>query len=157
MRPFIRAWELRPTNYRYYDLYHGHAFGLSGQPQCVGGFAIVRFNLESLGYGAILRVTAGGGAPVPSEAFLERMRFLSRSELRTFSNEWSFLEQTIRPNPTTEIPTNPTNPPSEMVRLRAGMLDFDAQYGGRPSPGVQFSGDVQFPVRLPLLFCVSRA
>jgi iron(II)-dependent oxidoreductase len=128
---------------RYYDLYHGHAFGLSGQPVCIDGLAIVRFHLEALGYGAILRVDQG--APAPSDEFQARMRYLSRTELRTFSNDFQFLRQAIVPNPTTPLPTAPDNPPPDMVRLRAGMLDFDAQYGGRPSPGVPFTGDVQFP------------
>jgi formylglycine-generating enzyme required for sulfatase activity len=32
-----------------------------------------------------------------------------------------------------------------MAMLPAGDLEFDASYGGRPSPGITYSGDVQFP------------
>ena len=32
-----------------------------------------------------------------------------------------------------------------MRLLPGGDLEFDATYGGRPSPGIPYSGDVQFP------------
>ena len=124
----LRVPCLEGTQVAYYDLYHGHAWPASDQPRCVAGFALIRFNLEALGYGSILRIQAGSGAIEPSAEFLETMRSLTRSELRTFSNQWSFLKGAILPNPPTNIPTNPTQPPPNMVRLRRGLLVHSRLY-----------------------------
>lgn len=123
---------------RYFDVYHGHEMTVA----CTGASANLRFRIEALGYGAVLRCVAGAPGCIPTPGYMERMRELTRSELRTYSDRWKHLPQTMLPQPTTAIPTAP---PVGMAMLPAGDLEFDASYGGRPSPGVPFSGDVQFP------------
>ena len=128
---------------RFYDIYHGRELD---EAACVGNVATIRLRVEALGFGAVLRCPPGDvDVCRPAAAYMERMRELTRRELRDYgpaAGDWRHLPQAILPNPTTPIPT--TAPPG-MVLLPAGDLEFDATYGGRPSPGITYSGDVQFP------------
>lgn len=126
------------TGARYFDVYHGNEMTVA----CTGASAILRFHIEALGYGAVLRCTDGAPACIPTPGYLERMRELTRSELRTYTDTWQHLPQTMLALPTTPVPAGP---PAGMRMLPGGDLHFDVSYGGRPSPGVPFSGDVQFP------------
>lgn len=124
---------------RWFDVYHGHEMTVA----CADGFAVLRFRIEALGYGAVLRCTNTAPTCIPTTGYMERMRELTRSELRTFTDRWQHLPQTMAPSSATPVPAG--GAPAGMVMLPGGDLEFDASYGGRPSPGVPFSGDVQFP------------
>ena len=117
------------TGARYFDVYHGQEMTVS----CTGASAILRFRIEALGYGAVLRCLIGASGCIPTPGYMERMRELTRSELRTYSEQWKHLPQTLVPDqPSTAIPSSP---PAGMVLLPGGDLQFDVSYGGRPSPG----------------------
>jgi iron(II)-dependent oxidoreductase len=128
-----------------YDLWHG------GGPEIVlkGGSAILSFDIEAHGFGAILEVEAPPG-PIPGHPFtpgddviklIDAMGKLSKAPLSSFSHEWKFLPQKI-----VEIaPTERTSTvPAGMVRIPGGNFDFRVS-------GIEIEGDnevgvdVQYP------------
>jgi formylglycine-generating enzyme required for sulfatase activity len=120
---------------RYFDLYHGTEL----KPETSGQSAVLSFDLEANGYGAIL-ATPGE----PSEAIkklMQRMVAMTEKPLASFSHESAILPQSI-----VEIaPTTPAaDAPAGMVKIPGGAFVFKVrgtEIEGFADPGV----DVQYP------------
>jgi gamma-glutamyl hercynylcysteine S-oxide synthase len=124
---------------RYFDVYHG----VELQPKLKDGTATLAFEMEGLGYGAILSTSQpDSGLP----GFLGEMERLTAKPLRDYSAEW-------RPLPQKVVDIAATRPakadPEGMVAIPAGSFDFrvsgveiegsndegvDTQYPWEPSP-----------------------
>jgi len=120
---------------RYFDLYHGTEL----KPEATGQTAVLRFDLEASGFGAVL---ATPGEPSNSmKTLMERMAELTRKPLSEFSRDNAILKQSL-----VEIPaTAPAaEAPAGMVKIPGGSFDFKVQ-------GVEIEGDasnmvdVQYP------------
>jgi len=120
----------------YYDLWHGVAL----TPTITDDKAILSFDLEGLGYGAIL-ATEESPAPPPLKRLLQFMAERSRRPLFSYSREWTAVPQTLVEVP----PTKPASaPPPGMIRIPEG--DFDFQVSGIEIEGGNDPGaDVQYP------------
>jgi formylglycine-generating enzyme required for sulfatase activity len=120
----------------YYDLWHGTEL----TPTVVNGKATLSFDLESLGYGAVL--AAQKEEAVESvRKLLSYMAERSKRPLASYSRVWKPVPQTL-----VEIPTTRTaqSPPENMVRISGGDYDFQVsgiEIEGGNDPGV----DVQYP------------
>lgn len=118
----------------YYDLWHGTEL----QPQIAKDAAALSFDVEGLGYGAVL---ARGDEP--SSQVREVMHYMaerSRRPLADYSREWQPVRQTMVEIPSTK-PASST--PSGMVRIPEGDFDFQVrgiEVEGGNDPGV----DVQY-------------
>ena len=121
---------------RYYDVWNG----IELQPLVHAGQAILAFDMEARGFGAVLKISAGGGIDgLPS--FLARMQALAATSLQSLSNEWHALPQQL-----VEIAsTDPVaNVPEGMLAIAGG--DFDFVVGGVEIEGQTWAGvDVQYP------------
>jgi formylglycine-generating enzyme required for sulfatase activity len=120
---------------RYFDLYHGTEL----KPETDGQSAVLNFDLEANGYGAIL---ATNGEPTPEiKALMQHMAGLTRQPLGSFSHAPEILDQTIVPIP----PTAPAaEAPTGMIRIPGGPFIFrvtGTEIEGGDNPGV----DVQYP------------
>ncbi len=120
----------------YYDLWHG----VELQPASANGTATLSFDLEGLGFGAIL-VTSDVTEQARVGGLMKFMSERSRRPLVAYSKEWKAVPQTI-----VEIaPTKPANSaPSGMVRIPEADFDFNVrgiEIEGGNDPGV----DVQYP------------
>jgi gamma-glutamyl hercynylcysteine S-oxide synthase len=120
----------------YYDLWHG----VELRPVLSDGKAMLSFDLESLGYGAILE-TNDTRAQAQIQELVEFMSHRSRRPLSSYSKDWEVVAQRI-----VEIaPTKPaTSVPSGMVRIPEADFDFGVsgiEVEGGNDPGV----DVQYP------------
>jgi len=120
---------------RYFDLYHG----VELKPETDGKNAVLSFDLEAQGYGAIL-ATPGE----PKDAFItlmQRMAALTAKPLADFSHEPPILKQTLVEIPAT---ASAADAPAGMVKIPGGSFDFRVQ-------GVEIEGsasnlvDVQYP------------
>ncbi|MGC4048822.1 MAG: SUMF1/EgtB/PvdO family nonheme iron enzyme [Paludibaculum sp.] len=124
---------------RFFDVYHGREL----QAEREGGRLRLSFAMEALGYGAVY-VSTQPDAELP--AFLTRMREMSARELRSYTQEWKPLSQTL-----VEIPAAraASANPEGYVKIPAGRFEFqvsgimieggndvgvDVQYPGEPSP-----------------------
>lgn len=120
---------------RYFDLYHG----MELKPETEAQTAVLSFDLEPNGYGAIL---ATPGEPSPAiKALMQRMAAITARPLASYSHEPVILPQTM-----VEIPhTKPVaEAPAGMVRIPGGAFLFKVQgteIEGSAAPGV----DVQYP------------
>jgi formylglycine-generating enzyme required for sulfatase activity len=120
---------------RYFDLYHG----VELKPETMGTSAILSFETEANGYGAIL---ATPGEPSETlKSLMQRMTAMTREPLAHFSHDSAVLPQQM-----IEIP--PTEPsaqaPSGMVRIPGSEFIFKVrgtEIEGSVDPGV----DVQYP------------
>ena len=96
-----------PGQQRYFDLYRGREFS-EGASVCnvEAGKAELSFQIEGLGFGAILVLKTVGEnpAPPPSEVFLQTMATMTSAELRSYSTVREFLPQTMVPAPRTPPP-----------------------------------------------------
>ncbi|RPE77034.1 formylglycine-generating enzyme family protein [Vulcaniibacterium tengchongense] len=121
---------------RYYDLWHG----VELQPLRAGGEAVLEFDLEGRGFGAVLALEPG--AQVEGlDAFLARMREWAKTPLRSLSAQWKALPQRL-------VEVAPTAPaavaPEGMVTIPAG--EFVFAVGGIEIEGQTWEGvDVQYP------------
>ena len=120
---------------RYFDLYHG----LELKPQIEGPLAVLNFELEAHGYGAILETPGEPGEKI--KALLPRMAEITKRPLASFSHEWKVLPQQIveiaATKPATEIPVG-------MVRIPGGEFVFKVR--GTEIEGSADNGvDVQYP------------
>jgi len=120
----------------YYDLWHG----VELTPTVTDKKAVLSFDLEGLGYGAVL-ATEESPAPAPLQSLLQFMAERSRRPLSSYTREWTAVPQTL-----VEIP--PTKPasaaPPGMIRIPEG--DFDFQVSGIEIEGGNDPGaDVQYP------------
>jgi len=120
---------------RYFDLYHG----IELKPESDGQSAVLSFDLEANGYGAIL---ATNGEPTPEiKTLMQHMAGLTKQPLGSFSHAPEILDQTIAPI----SPTEPaTEAPTGMIRIPGGPFIFQVtgtEIEGGDNPGV----DVQYP------------
>jgi len=119
---------------RYYDLWHG----LELTPQIANETATLNFEMEGLGFGAVLATGSD------SKEFNELLRFMaerSRRPLTRYSREWKAVAQTLVDIPATQAAANV---PPGMVRIPEGDFDFEVngiEVEGGNDPGV----DVQYP------------
>ena len=103
---------------RYFDLWAGSEL----KTKIVDKMAILSFNLESNGYGAVLAIT---GPPATSvEQLLEAMKLRSNTSLASLSSEWKVMPQKI-----VEIAkTKPvSHPPEGMILIPAGTFVFETE------------------------------
>jgi iron(II)-dependent oxidoreductase len=119
---------------RYYDLWHGAEL----KPEPAGNKTTLTFEVEGLGFDAILATTER--TPQLDE-LLKYMSDRSRRPLNDYSREW-------KPVPQTMVEIAPTKPvsaaPQGMVRIPEGEFDFQVsgiEIEGGNDPGV----DVQYP------------
>ena len=120
---------------RYFDLYHGVELHPDREQQA----AVLSFDLEANGYGAVL---ATPGEPSNMiKALLKRMAQMTAQPLASFSHEHTIVTQTM-------VPTAQTKPASEapdgMIRIPGGDFVFavtGTEIEGGANPGV----DVQYP------------
>jgi formylglycine-generating enzyme required for sulfatase activity len=119
----------------YFDLYHGTEL----EPEPDGPVAVLSFEIEADGYGAVL-ATPGE----PSDAMkrlMQRMQTMTAKPLASWSHEPAILPQHVVEIPATEPDPDP---PADMVLIRGGHFIFKVrgtEIEGGASPGV----DVQFP------------
>ncbi len=124
---------------RYFDLYHGVELKPDVPPGSQGTFAVLSFDMEAHGYGAILATQSE-----PSEAvktLMGRMATMTQVPLAQFSHEWKVLAQKI-----VEIaPTKPAaEAPEGMVKVPGGAFVF-AVHGTEIEGGADPGVDVQYP------------
>jgi iron(II)-dependent oxidoreductase len=120
---------------RYFDLYHG----VELKPENSGQTAVLSFDLEAHGYGAIL---ATPGEPTEAiKSLMQRMAIMTKEPLESFSHELTILPQSI-----VEIaPTKPAlEAPAGMVRIPGGEFVFKVK-GTEIEGGVNPGVDVQYP------------
>ena len=120
---------------RYFDLWHGAEL----QPHVDQGTAELSFDLDGLGYGAVLATSNEGFTHLK-----ELLRFMaerSRRSLADYSRAWEPVRQAI----VDILPTKPASQaPSGMVRIADGDFNFQVrgiEIEGGNDPGV----DVQYP------------
>jgi gamma-glutamyl hercynylcysteine S-oxide synthase len=120
---------------RYFDVYHG----VELHPTPDGDQAILSFNMEAHGFGAIL---ATSSEPDPKTMrLLDTMKVLTAKPLSDFSSEWQKSNQHLVAIPATK-PVSAT--PEGMVRIDGGSYLFVVQ-------GIEIEGsndvgvDVQYP------------
>ncbi len=121
---------------KYYDLWHG----LSLKPRLVGGRAILSFDMEPNGCGAVL-ATDSPSRPHGLETLLATMHRYAQRPLSTFSQANMVLHQKITPITLTQPATST---PDSMVAIPAAQFDFKVagiEIEGEDRPGV----DVQYP------------
>ncbi|MEP7044460.1 MAG: SUMF1/EgtB/PvdO family nonheme iron enzyme [Dokdonella sp.] len=121
---------------RYFDVWNGLAL----TPRVAGEAAIVEFDFEAHGYGAVLAIDADAQAD-GLDAFLAEMRELAAKPLKSFSNQWRSIPQQL-------IAIESTHPaevaPDGMLEIPAGEFDFAVQ--GIEIEGQTWAGlDVQYP------------
>src|SRR5438132_10512228 len=119
----------------YYDLWHG----MELKPAVHGSEATISFNIEGLGFGAILAAESPlSDAP---KNLLAYMAERSKRPLSSYSRDWKFLPQATVEIPPTKLAQTP---PPGMVRIPEGEYDFQVrgiEIEGGNDPGV----DVQYP------------
>jgi gamma-glutamyl hercynylcysteine S-oxide synthase len=118
----------------YYDLWHG----VELKPTIAGDKATLSFDIEGLGYGAILAME---DHPTWLSNLLASMEERSRRPLASFSKEWKAIPQTLVEIPATKAASSA---PAGMAHIPGG--DFDFQVSGIEVEGGNDSGvDVQYP------------
>jgi formylglycine-generating enzyme required for sulfatase activity len=120
---------------RFYDLWHGEEL----QAEMRGGRAVLSFEIEAQGFGAVLAQDQEPEGTVAG--LLGAMRELSGTPLSSLSNEWKFLPQKLVEIPTTS-PAATT--PAGMVKIPEGDYEFHAT-GIMIEGGNEVGVDVQFP------------
>jgi gamma-glutamyl hercynylcysteine S-oxide synthase len=126
---------LNEPGVRYFDLYHG----VELHPEVEQQSAVLSFDIEANGYGAIL---AKHGEPTSAiKALMQRMEQMTKMPLASFSHEHTIVTQSI-------VPIAPTKPVSEapdgMIRIPGADFAFNVrgtEIEGGANPGV----DVQYP------------
>src|SRR5581483_5198990 len=100
---------------RYFDLYHG----VELRPEIEEQRAILSFDLEANGYGAILATPGEPRAQI--KALMQRMAEITAKPLVSFSHQPAILPQQI-------VAIEPTRPAAEapggMIRIPGGAFDF---------------------------------
>jgi formylglycine-generating enzyme required for sulfatase activity len=119
----------------YFDLWNGAEL----KPEVQGSAALLTFEIEAKGYGAVLALR--GEADEQMHQLLARMSELSQKRLRDFSHEWKFLPQQI-------VPIAPTKPaataPEGMVWIPRANFEFRVS-GIEIEGGNDVGVDVQYP------------
>ncbi|MGA7292457.1 MAG: SUMF1/EgtB/PvdO family nonheme iron enzyme [Terriglobales bacterium] len=119
----------------YYDLWHGREL----KPAVANGKATLSFDLEGLGYGAILATNEKPDATLSS--LLSYMAERSKRLLSSYSREWKAVPQTLVEIPATN---RAQSAPDGMISIPEGDFDFQVsgiEIEGGNDPGV----DVQYP------------
>ena len=126
------------TGMHYYDLWHGTE--LKPLVSDAGnGKATLSFDLEGLGYGAVLATKEKPDENI--EKLLSYMAERSRRSLASYSREWKAVPQTLVEIPST---TPARSAPEGMVHIPEG--DYDFQVSGIEIEGGNDPGaDVQYP------------
>jgi gamma-glutamyl hercynylcysteine S-oxide synthase len=108
----------RQAAVRYFDLYHG----VELRPVINGGDAVLEFEIEAHGYGAIL--ATGGEPDASTKKLMAKMSEMTAKPLSSYSHEWTSLPQKL-----VEIaPTQPArSAPEGMVRVEGGDFDFKVE------------------------------
>jgi iron(II)-dependent oxidoreductase len=119
----------------YYDLWHGKEL----QPVRSGKAATLSFELEGLGFGAVLAIEQS--VPETLRGLMEFMAQRSQRPLSSYSRSWEAVQQSL-----VEIVPTPPQPtsPHDMVKIPDGDFDFHVrgiEVEGGNDPGV----DVQYP------------
>jgi formylglycine-generating enzyme required for sulfatase activity len=124
-----------PAGMRYYDLWDGTEL----KPEIRGSEAILSFNLEGRGFGAVLATKQA--LTGPQQDLLGFMSERSKRPLTSYSRGWTAVPQTmVEIKPTQLAQTAPAG----MVRIPDGDFDFQVrgvEIEGGNDPGV----DVQYP------------
>ena len=120
---------------RYFDLYHG----VELKPAIEGDQAVLSFNTEAHGYGAILATPGEPDSGI--QQLMLKMKGMTERPLSSFSHQWEPLRQQL-------IEIDPTEPakaePRGMIRIDGGEFLFKVQ-------GIEIEGsndigvDVQYP------------
>ena len=120
---------------RYYDLYRG----VELHPDMEQQTAVLSFDLEANGYGAVLATP--GEPPSAIKSLMQRMAQITKQPLASFSEEHTYPAQTI-------VPIAATKPASQapegMIHIPGGEFVFavrGTEIEGGANPGV----DVQYP------------
>ena len=134
---------------RYFDLYHGTELKPQSpefkpqitelKPEINGQTAVLSFEMEANGYGAILATPGEPGDAI--KALMRRMAEMTKKPLADFSHQPTILHQTIVATPST---APAAEAPDGMVKIPGGSFDFKVlgtEIEGSASPGV----DVQYP------------
>ncbi len=128
------AVENRP-GMRYYDLWHGTEI----TPTPSRNNAVLNFDIEGLGYGAILATDQKPSADLQN--LLTYMATRSKRPLSSYSQDWKATPQTLVDIPPTKAASAA---PSGMIRIPEGDYDFQVkgiEIEGGNDPGA----DVQYP------------
>ena len=131
-----RQMDVKPEpGMRYFDLYHGNELA----PETDRSVAVLSFEIEANGYGAIL---ATPGEPSPEIRNLtQRMQTMTAKPLASWSHEPAVLPQQILEIPATKPPAQP---PDGMIRIHGGHFIFKVR--GTEIEGGSMNGvDVQYP------------
>jgi iron(II)-dependent oxidoreductase len=119
---------------RYFDLYHGTEL----EPESDGLSAVLSFDIEANGYGAILATPGEPGDNI--KTLMKRMATMTKEPLAGFSHQHAILPQSM-------VAIEPTAPaadaPAGMIRITGGDFVFKVQgteIEGSADPGV----DVQY-------------
>jgi formylglycine-generating enzyme required for sulfatase activity len=119
---------------RYFDLYHGAELHLEADSQT----AVLSFDLETNGYGAILATPV---EPAPAvKSLMQSMAAFTAKPLASYSHEPVILPQTMVPIPPTR---QATEAPAGMVRIPGGEFVFRVQ-GTEIEGGASNMVDVQY-------------
>jgi formylglycine-generating enzyme required for sulfatase activity len=120
---------------RFFDLYHG----IELKPEIEDTNAVLTFDLEASGYGALLSTTGEPSAAI--KALMQRMAALTAKPLSSYSHEPAILHQTLVPI----APTAPaTEAPDGMIKIPGGSFVFRVQ-GTEIEGGASNMVDVQYP------------
>ncbi|MCV2358665.1 formylglycine-generating enzyme family protein [Paucibacter sp. TC2R-5] len=121
---------------RYFDLWRGVELAA----KVSGSEAVLSFEIEPLGYGAVLGLDVGA-LPADLAAFLTAQQARASQPLSAYSAEWKPLPQAMLPIAATRPASQA---PSGMVAIPAGEFDFrvtGVEIEGENRPGM----DVQYP------------
>jgi len=126
--------------WHYYDLWHGKELTpILSDPQSRDSQATLAFDMESLGYGAILATPLSPDGPV--RTILDYMAERSRRPLSSYSHEWKAVSQTM-----VQAPGTATAHPSLSGMVHIPAADFDFRVSGIEIEGGNDPGaDVQYP------------
>jgi len=131
-----RQMDVKPEpGMRYFDLYHGNELA----PETDRSVAVLSFEIEANGYGAIL---ATPGEPSPEiRSLMQRMQTMTAKPLASWSHEPAVLPQQILEILATKPPAQP---PDGMIRIHGGHFIFKVR--GTEIEGGSMNGvDVQYP------------
>ncbi|MGB8589981.1 MAG: SUMF1/EgtB/PvdO family nonheme iron enzyme [Candidatus Acidiferrales bacterium] len=119
---------------QYFDLWHGVLL----KPVVKGSVAILYFDIEARGYGAILAVKQLSS---PERELLSQMHAWAARPLSSYSSEWHFLPQRVIEMPPTKLASSA---PSGMVKIPSGTYQFRVS-GLEIEGGNDVGVDVQMP------------
>jgi formylglycine-generating enzyme required for sulfatase activity len=122
---------------RYFDLYHG--VELKPELKANGQTAVLRFDMEAFGYGAILATPSEPSETI--KALMSRMAAMTKKPLAEFAHEPPILHQTLVDIAPTKAATEA---PEGMIRIPGGSFRFKVQ-GTEIEGGASNMVDVQYP------------